>query len=113
MNEVNQGDALIAVGSYQKSFEAFTPGEQLRNAIEQGVMPDVSMAPAIFDNDGDDRIDPYSNIRTDWDAMSDQVDRDADEAKAKQIHDDMLASQRQSSSLPISESGGGAADAAE
>lgn len=42
-----------------------TIGEMVRQARDEGVLPDMDTVPGAFDDDGEQTVDPHSDPRTD------------------------------------------------
>lgn len=66
-------DAIDAGISMDNSYPAVQPGDVVRNALEHGITADLKIGESCFDDDEDfTSIDPLSDVRTDWDDLSER-----------------------------------------
>lgn len=66
-------DAIDAGINMDNSYPAVQPGDIFRNALEYGVTADLKIGESCFDDDEDFvSIDPLSDVRTDWDDLSER-----------------------------------------
>lgn len=66
-------DAIDAGIDMDYSYPAVQPGDVVRNALEYGVTADLKIGESCFDDDEDfTSIDPLSDVRTDWDDLSER-----------------------------------------
>lgn len=66
-------DAIEAGINMDNSYPAVQPGDVVRNALEYGITADLKIGESCFDDDEDfTSIDPLSDVRTDWDDLSER-----------------------------------------
>ena len=71
--DVTNQDAIDCGVNCDISYPAVQPGDIVRNALEYGVTADLKIGESCFDDDDDfTTVDPLSDVRTDWDDLSER-----------------------------------------